>query len=105
MQQATSTCRIMDEHDHEHIPQQSLSIDEIAYCSGTTRTFVVELLEEELIEPCQYAPEPRFVASQYREVRRLMRLHRDLGIRVESLGLVVQLLDHIEALERRLGER
>lgn len=37
-----------------------------------------------------------------RRVRRIRRLHRDLGLSYEAIGLIVPLVERIEALEERL---
>lgn len=49
--------------------------------------------------------EPLFAAAAaVRRLRRATRLHADLGVGWAALGLVVDLLERVEALESRLRE-
>jgi chaperone modulatory protein CbpM len=54
-----------------------------------------------LVEPAeQSGPDFWFAAAQVRRVARMERLRSDLSLNYSALGLVLDLLDRIEQLER-----
>jgi MerR family transcriptional regulator, heat shock protein HspR len=65
--------------------------------------------QEGLISPSAEAGgdgQQRFYTEEdLRRLRRLRRLQRDLGLNLAGLQVAVRLLDQIEDLQRRLGER
>lgn len=46
-----------------------------------------------------------YTEEDLRRLRRIRRLQRDLGLNLAGLQVAVRLLDQIEDLQRRLGER
>ena len=81
-----------------------LSLAELAWLAGATPQMISELLEWDLVAPCERDPEPCFAVEVLPQVRKAVRLHRDLGVSFCSMGLVLDLLERIEELERRLAE-
>lgn len=81
-----------------------LTLSELAWLTGVTPQVIGELLENELIEPSERAPEPHFTLDILPQVCRAIRLHRGLDISFCSMGLVLDLLKRIEELEQRLKE-
>lgn len=66
--------------------------------------YVIELVEEGVLDaegrdPAQW----RFDAVALRRVQRARRLRRDLGLNTAGVALVLDLLDEVEVLRRRLG--
>lgn len=66
--------------------------------------YVIELVEEGVLDaegrdPAQW----RFDAAALRRVQRARRLRRDLGLNTAGVALVLDLLDEVESLRRRLG--
>lgn len=80
-----------------------LSIAELSQaCSGSTE-WIIELVEEGVLEPI--SPERtqwRFVGSSLQRARAAMRLQRDLEINLAGVALALELIDEIEMLRERL---
>lgn len=59
-----------------------------------------------LVEPAEHAgPDLWFASGQVRQVARMQRLRSDLSLNYSALGLVLDLLDRIEELERSANRR
>ena len=52
-----------------------------------------------LIDPVETTPEPLFEVTTILRIRRILRLHQDLGVNWAGIGLVLDLLGKIEELE------
>ncbi|MBU0715535.1 MAG: chaperone modulator CbpM [Verrucomicrobia bacterium] len=86
----------------ESVPfRDLLSLAELACLAGATPQMISDLLEWDLVAPCERDPEPWFAMEILPQVRKAVRLHRDLGVSFCSMGLVLDLLERIEELERR----
>ena len=79
------------------------SVQELAYYAGTTQLVIRTLVEEDVIQPETETPEIRFDASVCNRICRVVRLHQHLGVHLENIGLVMDLLDRIEQLEHELN--
>jgi len=82
----------------------TLSLAELAWLAGATPQMISELLEWDLVAPCERDPAPWFAVEVLPQVRKAVRLHCDLGVSFCSMGLVLDLLKRIEELEQRLAE-
>ncbi|MEJ2482228.1 MAG: chaperone modulator CbpM [Gemmatimonadota bacterium] len=80
----------------------TVTVAELAYCSGCSRAAIAALLEHDLLEPVQSAPEPRFAVEAVDRVRRIRRIEVELEVGYPAMALVLDLLDRIERMERRL---
>ena len=58
-----------------------------------------------LLDPRGEGDEPTFGPEALPRVRRMLRLRRDLQVGWTSLGLVLDLLERVERLERELARR
>jgi chaperone modulatory protein CbpM len=90
--------------DHEILEHaQEITLDDLAHsCSVETR-WVMELIEEGVIEPAAGSdPQWRFAATSIVRVQKARRIERDLGVNLAGIALALQLLDRIDALEARL---
>ncbi|MBW1980042.1 MAG: hypothetical protein JRJ12_02370 [Deltaproteobacteria bacterium] len=56
-----------------------------------------------LLEPAVEEPEQLFPDTLVPRIWKIIRLRRDLGINLAGIGLVLDLLDRIEELERELA--
>jgi len=83
-----------------------LTIEELARRSGCHPELVERLARFGVIEPSEGAGgPPRFASSALARLRRAVRLRRDFGLNASALGLVLDLLERVEALEAELDRR
>jgi DNA-binding transcriptional MerR regulator len=79
-----------------------LSLEEVAARCGLHPLLVERLVALGLIDPVE-GESNRFAPEVALRLQRALRLRRDLGLSYNSVALVMELLDRIEALERRLN--
>ena len=77
-------------------PEDLLTIRDVACLAGTTARAIQRMLSFDLIEPARTAPEPCFRCDVIVRVRRMRRLHVELGVSWSSMGIVLELLDRLE---------
>ena len=83
--------------------QVHLSVDELATACGISRTRIIRLVRLGLVEPV--APEAgTFDAGCAARVRRMLRLHGQLGVNLTGAAIVVDLLERLERLETELAQ-
>ena len=85
-----------------------LTREELGRVTQVHPELIENFLEWQLIEPAQTDPDILFPDSVVPRILRIVRLRRDLGINWAGIGVVLDLLDRIETLERenaRLGDR
>ena len=76
-----------------------MSLDELVSACGQERQWVIELMEESIIE--YDVPErEQFSGYQLTIVRRASRLSRDFEASVPAIGLILELLDELEQLRQ-----
>lgn len=76
-----------------------MSLDELISACGQERQWVIELIEENIIE--YDVPEyEQFTGYQLTTVRRASRLSRDFEASVPAIGLILELLDEVEQLRQ-----
>jgi chaperone modulatory protein CbpM len=83
--------------------QSDISITEFCSICSLEERQVVELVQEGVITTT--SAQWRFNGDALRRARISLRLQRDLGVNPAGSALVLDLLEHIEALERRLSHR
>lgn len=80
-----------------------LTVTELCRACGGTTEWVVELVEEGLLEPKELqADEWRFPGASLPRARAAMRLQRDLGVNLAGAALAIEMADEIERLRARL---
>jgi hypothetical protein len=84
--------------------ERTVTITELAYCSGCSHAAIAALLEHDLLEPEHLDPEPRFPVEAVERVRRIRRIEMELEVGYPAMGLVLDLLKRIDDLERQLRE-
>jgi len=82
---------------------KTLSTDEVAARCGLHPTLVERLVALGLIESLDGRTD-RFPPDVTLRLQRALRLRRDLGLSYNGAALVLELLDRIEDLERRLEQ-
>lgn len=84
---------------HEQTGVQYFRVTDLSRQSGLRPDMIRRLVNLGLIDPIRTRPEPLFEAQVLLRLRKMLRLHRDLGIGWTSLGLVMDLLDRVRDLE------
>ncbi len=81
----------------------TLTLAEFAGACGTDATWVLELVDEEVLLPVGGGSEGwRFGSRELTRARRFQRLQRDLGANLEAAAVIIELLDEIDRLKGRL---
>ncbi len=86
--------------------EESVEITTGELCQACTvrREWLIELVEEGVLEPLGPAPEHwRFPADSLRRTRIVRRLQRDLGLNLAGAALALELLEENEAMRARLA--
>lgn len=87
-----------------HTPAwRTLSLEEVAARCGLHPRLVKRFVTLGLIDPVD-SEAKQFAPDVTLRLQRAMRLRHDLGLSYNGAALVLELLDRIEALERRLGQ-
>ena len=82
---------------------RSLSLEEVAARCGLHPVLVKRLVVLGIIDPLDREA-TRFAPEMTLRLRRALRLRHDLGVGYNGAALVLELLDRIETLERRLAQ-
>ena len=76
---------------------------ELARLARLHPEMVDKMVEWGLIDPVKWEPKLLFPETAVPRIWRIMRLRRDLGINWSGIGVVLDLLDKIEELEREIA--
>jgi chaperone modulatory protein CbpM len=80
-----------------------LSIDDLSRLCAVDRTYIVELVEEGVLNVMEVeAAEWRFAGAALRRARLALRLQRDLEINLAGVALALQLMEELDHLRREL---
>jgi hypothetical protein len=79
-----------------------LTLEQLAVAAGISPTRVARLVHLGVLEPV--APgTSTFAAATAARLRRMLRLHADLGVSLFSASIIVDLLERLEQLEAELA--
>src|SRR4051812_43071877 len=85
---------------------EALTFDVVAETVGARRSLVVRLARQGLIETVEGdADEPLLPRSAIMQLRRMQRLHRDLGVNFIGAAIILDLVGRIEQLNREMRGR
>lgn len=85
------------------VSEQCITLRQLADECGCEITLVEDFIQYGIVEPVIHATEtPVFPEWAANRVGRAIRLQKDFDLTLEGLGLVLDLLDRIEALEESL---
>ncbi|MFO1502868.1 MAG: chaperone modulator CbpM [Steroidobacteraceae bacterium] len=84
--------------------RDDFTLDELTQFCAVERSRIVELVDEGVLE-VGTTTEWRFNGATLHRARVALRLQRDLGLNAPGTALVLDLLERIDALERRIGRR
>lgn len=93
---------------HRYTARQWLTVGQAAERCAIHPDLLSRFVRLGLCDPLARDAEARhwfFAADVVPRVHRILRLRRDLGINYAGIGVVLDLLAHIEDLERRLEEK
>jgi len=79
-----------------------LELGEFAHACGVEEAFVRLLVEEGLVQPPLDAEPWRFGGEELARVRRIRRLQRDFEANLQSVAVMVDLIDEVERLRTAL---
>jgi chaperone modulatory protein CbpM len=80
----------------------ALDLDAFAAACGAEIEFVRVLVDEGLVQPVAEQPAWRFGGEALARVRRIRRLQRDFEANLQSVAVMLDLIDEIERLHARL---
>jgi chaperone modulatory protein CbpM len=83
---------------------EPLSYDAVAEIVGARRSLVERLARQGLIETVDSKTEPLLPRRAIMQLRRMQRLHRDLGVNFAGAAIILDLVGRIEQLSRELAE-
>jgi len=80
-----------------------LSFVELCHLGETNAEYVIELVEEGLLEPESLStPDWRFDSRALKRLQKTIHLQRDLRVNLAGAALVLDLLEEVEELRRKL---
>ena len=82
--------------------EELLSAGDLARLARLHPEMVDRLIDWGLIDPVEREPQLLFPETAVPRIWRIMRLRRDLGINWAGIGVVLDLLDKIDRLEREV---
>ena len=80
-----------------------LTVEELARLARLHPDMVDSLIGWGLVDAVESEPDMRFEETMVPRIWRIMRLRRDLGINWAGIGVVLDLLDRIDELEREVA--
>jgi len=80
-----------------------LSLSELSQACSTTTEWLIELVDEGVLEPAgQQQTQWRFSGASLKRARTARRLHDDLKINLAGVALALDLIEEVEAMRERL---
>lgn len=83
----------------------ALSLHDLCRFCQAEETWVIELVEEGVLDPVGSAADSwRFMSTSIVRAKKARRLNRDLGINAAGVALVLDLIEERDAILRRLAQ-
>ncbi len=80
-----------------------LSLSELSHACATSTEWLIELVEEGVLEPAGRKPVHwRFSGLSLKRARTASRLHDDLRVNLAGVALALDLIEEIESMRERL---
>lgn len=80
-----------------------LSLSELSHACATSTEWLIELVEEGVLEPAgRKQVHWRFSGSSLKRARTASRLHDDLRVNLAGVALALDLIEEIESMRERL---
>jgi hypothetical protein len=84
-------------------PPETVTLEELSRLVDLHPEMILRLVDLGLVDPEVGAPEWLFRDKAVSRIWKIRRLHRDLGINWVGIGVVLDLLDRIDDLEREIA--
>lgn len=84
------------------LDEEEITLADLTRTCRVHAEWVMELVDEGVIEARAPAPQWRFSATTIVRVQKARRLQSDLGVNLPGVALALELLDRIDALEARI---
>jgi|SRR5262245_1097459 DNA-binding transcriptional MerR regulator len=94
---------VKEQSSMSFLSSRVLPIDEVARLTDIQPDLVVRFVDWGLIDPVETNPEPCFEVSVVLRIRRILRIHHDLGVNWAGIGVVMDLLAKIDDLEQEIA--
>jgi chaperone modulatory protein CbpM len=82
--------------------EHALELEAFAAACGTEAEFIRLLVDEGLVQPAVQQPAWRFGGEELARVRRIRRLQRDFEANLQSVAVMLDLIDEIGRLRAQL---
>ena len=82
--------------------EHALELQAFAAACGADEAFVRLLVDEGLVQPLAVQPAWRFGGEELARVRRIRRLQRDFEANLQSVAVMLDLIDEVERLRAAL---
>lgn len=84
--------------------ERELTVEETAYEAGVDALLVQRLLELGLVLYQGRIDDPRISRREVLKIQKMQRLKRDLGLNWCGAGLVLELLEEMDALQKEINK-
>ena len=84
------------------VDEHALDLDAFAAACGTEARVILQLVDEGLLRPLALLPAWRFGGEELVRVRRIRRLQRDFEANLQSVAVMLDLIDEVERLRGAL---
>ena len=83
--------------------QRRVTLKELTELCGVQQSLIIELVDEGALEPMDFnAQQWSFSGTSLRRVQVAVRLQRDLEVNTPGVALILDLMEELEELRRRL---
>lgn len=83
----------------------TLSFQQIVRACGDDRSWVISILEENIIELDRAPEDMQYSGLHLARLRRAHRIHRDFEASAPATALILQLLDELDTLRKSAASR
>lgn len=87
---------------NEVVSTGGISLKELSRLCECHHSVILRLYQAGLFDPVSLSGEPLFDRDAAMRIRKALRLKRDLNLNIDAVAVVMELLDRIQELERRL---
>ena len=83
--------------------QRRVTLEELTHLCGVQQSLIIELVDEGALEPMDMRAEQwSFSGTSIRRVQIAVRLQRDLEVNTPGVALILDLMEELEELRRRM---